>query len=317
MQNSVSHTIEKQTLQTQAEQLLPMISLTLSDLGYQNVLHQRLSQHNNIEKIYQGLSRAVHEPFGEVMIKWQLSTDSSLNSASLNQEIEVLEALNSLQNSSNKVVKIAIAPPMLFYERLSLNLLEQNQSLTLLVMPYYSQGNLTQYLKQSLTIEQKHQLIIKAAELISSIHDKGWLHNDIKPSNMIINEEYDLLLTDFALAEPIENSDKNKDRAKNSAGTPAYLAPERWQGQGTTVQSDIYAFGITMYEILVGERPFAINPSSSELLKDWAIQHCQQPIPILPSLYGHYQCIIEKALAKKVERRYRSMDEVVEDLLRL
>ena len=313
MQNSVSHTIEKQTLQTQAEQLLPMISLTLSDLGYQNVLHQRLSQHNNIEKIYQGLSRAVHEPFGEVMIKWQLSTDSSLNSASLNQEIEVLEALNSLQNSSNKVVKIAIAPPMLFYERLSLNLLEQNQSLTLLVMPYYSQGNLTQYLKQSLTIEQKHQLIIKAAELISSIHDKGWLHNDIKPSNMIINEEYDLLLTDFALAEPVENSDK--DRVKNSAGTPAYLAPERWQGQGATMQSDIYAFGMVMFEILVGERPFATDSSSSTPLKAWAIQHCQQPIPLLPTEYSHYQYIIEKALAKKVDRRYQRMDEVVEDIL--
>ena len=316
MQNSVRHTLEKQRLQTQANVLLPLITLTLSDLGYQNISHQRLSLHNNMESMYQGLSRAVYKPFGEVMIKWQISSDSSLNSASLNQEIEVLKTLNSPQ-SSNKATKIAIAPPMLSYETLILNLLEQNQSLTLLVMPYYSQGNLAQYLQQSLIIEQKHQLIIKAAELISAIHDKGWLHNDIKPSNMIINEEYDLLLTDFALAEPIENSDKNKDRAKNSAGTPAYLAPERWQGQGTTVQSDIYAFGITMYEILVGERPFAINPSSSELLKDWAIQHCQQPIPILPSLYGHYQCIIEKALAKKVERRYRSMDEVVEDLLRL
>ena len=310
MQNSVRHTIEKQTLQTQAEQLLPMISLTLSDLGYQNVLHQRLSHHNNIEKIYQGLSRAVHEPFGEVMIKWQLSTDSSFNSASLNQEIEVLEALNSLQNTN----KIAIAPPMLFYETLSLNLLEQNHSLTCLVMPYYRHGSLAQYLRQPLTIEQKHVLIIKAAELISSIHDKGWLHNDIKPSNMVINEEYDLLLTDFALAEPIENNDKNKDRAKNSAGTPAYLAPERWQGHSTTVPSDIYAFGIMLYEILVGKRPFAIDPSSSELLKDWAIQHCQQPIPILPSQYGRYQFIVDSILAKRVEKRYQSMEEVLIDL---
>ena len=314
MQNSVRHTLEQQRLQTQANVLLPLITLTLSDLGYQNISHQRLSLHNNMESMYQGLSRAVYKPFGEVMIKWQLSSDSSLNSASLNQEIEVLKTLNSLQ-SSNKATKIAIAPPMLSYETLILNLLEQNQSLTLLVMPYYSQGNLAQYLQQSLIIEQKHQLIIKAAKLISAIHAKGWLHNDIKPSNILINEKYDLLLTDFALAEPIENSDKDKDRVKNSAGTPAYLAPERWQGQGATMQSDIYAFGMVMFEILVGERPFATDSSSSTPLKAWAIQHCQQPIPLLPTEYSHFQYIIEKALTKKVDRRYQRMDEVVEDIL--
>ena len=312
MQNSVRHTLEKQRLQTQANVLLPLITLTLSDLGYQNISHQRLSLHNNMESMYQGLSCAAYKPFGEVMIKWQLSSDSSLNSASLNQEIEVLKTLNSLQ-SSNKSTKIAIAPPMLSYETLILNLLEQKQSLTLLVMPYYSQRSLTQYLQQSLTIEQKYQLIIKAAKLISAIHAKGWLHNDIKPSNILINEKYDLLLTDFALAEPVENSDK--DRVKNSAGTPAYLAPERWQGQGATMQSDIYAFGMVMFEILVGERPFATDSSSSTPLKAWAIQHCQQPIPLLPTEYSHYQYIIEKALAKKVDRRYQRMDEVVEDIL--
>ena len=187
-------------------------------------------------------------------------------------------------------------------------------------MPYYRHGSLAQYLKQPLTDQQKHLLMVATARLVSTFHESGWLHNDIKPSNILLDSLLlnsadnssimpSLVLTDFALATSI-----NKPMAVNFAGTPAYLAPECWQGQGATLQSDIYAFGIVLYEILVGKRPFATDPSSSELLKDWAIQHCQQPIPILPSQYGRYQFIIEKALAKQMEKRYYNMKEVLIDL---
>ena len=172
---------------------------------------------------------------------------------------------------------------------------------------------------------------MQSAYLISHLHNIGWLHNDIKPSNILLDGFMpnhadnssitpDLLLTDFALAEAInddiaQNSDKNS--TGDSAGTPAYLAPERWQGQGATLQSDIYAFGIMMYQILTGERPFKIDNQSSEPLREWAIQHCQQPIPTLPLEYSGYQGIIDKALAKRVERRYQSMEDIVVDLERL
>ena len=119
----------------------------------------------------------------------------------------------------------------------------------------------------------------------------------------------DLLLTDFALATSI-----NKPIAVNFAGTPAYLAPECWQGQGATLQSDIYAFGIMMTEILMGKRPFKVNIESSDPMIEWAIQHCQQPVPKLPLEYSRYQCIIEKALAKQMEKRYYNMKEVLRDL---
>ena len=119
-----------------------------------------------------------------------------------------------------------------------------------------------------------------------------------------------LLLTDFALSQRMTMANSQP----NPAGTPAYLAPERWQGQGATVQSDIYAFGVMMVEILTGKRPFQINTDSREKSKAWAIQHCQQPIPTLSAEYSCYQGIIDKALAKRVEKRYQEMDKILIDL---
>ena len=164
--------------------------------------------------------------------------------------------------------------------------------------------------------------MVQSAHLIATLHSAGWLHNDIKPSNILLDDflpnhaddsciKADLLLNDFALAKPISKSIET-----SLAGTPAYLAPERWQSksQSATVQSDIYAFGIMMVEILTGKRPFQISANSNDKLKAWAIQHCQQPIPTLPLEYSHYQGIINKALAKRVERRYQNMKQILLDL---
>jgi len=195
-------------------------------------------------------------------------------------------------------------------------------------MPYYSNGSLASQLTASkhlsLIASQKHHFIMKSAHLIANLHQAGWLHNDIKPSNILLEGSDDnwpvdtmsnsltprLLLTDFALSQRmmVDNSQPNP------AGTPAYLAPERWQGQSATIQSDIYAFGVMMVEILTGKRPFKVSANSNEKSKAWAIQHCQQPIPTLSAEYSHYQYMVEKALAKRVEKRYQKMDKILIDL---
>ncbi len=310
MKTSESHGSKKKALQRQAEQLLPSVTAALSKLGYQEIAHQRISQQNSKMIIYEGLTRAIHDKFGQVMIKWQVSADNPPNLTSLEHEVAVLEALNNSQNLQTNVV----APSLLAFKNLSLKMLEQEQSLTLLVMPYYLKGSLAKYLKQSLTDKQKHQLIVQSAQLIANLHNSGWLHNDIKPSNILISNNHSLLLTDFALARLIYSDNKDQVKVEYSAGTPAYLAPERWQGQGATVQSDIYGFGVIMYEIIVGKRPFAIDSSSSEpkvAMEEWATQHCQSPVAKLPKQYQHYQTVIDKALAKQMQNRYQSMQEVV------
>ena len=190
-------------------------------------------------------------------------------------------------------------------------------------MHYYPYGSLATQLNvrnhSLLSLQRKHQFIVQSAQLIANLHNAGWLHNDIKPSNILLDGFMpnhadnrsiipNLLLTDFALAEPI-----SKSVGASLAGTPAYLAPERWQGQGATVQSDIYAFGVMITEILVGERPFNTDSLNDEPLREWAIQHCQQTTPTLPLEYSRYQGIVDKVLAKQVQKRYQSMKEVLRD----
>ena len=341
MGNSASNLFTIQALQRQSQQLLPIITQELVTQHFSEIVHQRIAQQNheqsiktqgiktqNIDNTYfQGLTRAQHTQFGSVMIKWQLIADAYPISPDLTDEAEVLAAVNT----SLKIKDNAIAPPLLAHHCVNVQILESSQQLVILVMPYYSNGSLAGQLSDRnqhlLTAKHSYHFLVQSARLISSLHQAGWLHNDIKPSNILLHDSFDssllnnagasslmpnLLLTDFALSERF-----NDLKEGSPAGTPAYLAPERWQGQSATVQSDIYAFGVMMVEILTGKRPFQVSANSNDKLKAWAIEHCQQPVPKLPSEYSRYQCIIDKALAKRVERRYRSMEDVLKDLTSL
>jgi len=335
MENSASNPSITQALQAQAMQLLPIITQELAAQHFSEIVHQRIAQQSteqtqdiktqHVDNTYfQGLTRAQHSQFGSVMIKWQLSDSAYPIASDLTHEADILAAVNA----SSKIKDNVIAPPLLAHHCVDVQILEQLQHLVIVVMPYYSNGSLASQLngrnQHSLTAQQKHHFIMKSAYLIANLHQAGWLHNDIKPSNILIKGSDDewpadtmsnglpprLLLTDFALSQRMTVANSQP----NPAGTPTYLAPERWHGQSATMQSDIYAFGVMMVEILIGKRPFQVSDNSNEKSKAWAIQHCQQPIPKLSSEYSRYQCIVDKALAKREERRYQDMDKILIDL---
>ena len=164
MKNSASHYPTKQALQSQATQLLPLLTATLLKLSCKEIIHQRISQQNTT---YQGLTRATDDKFGQVMIKWEISADIYYDLTSLGREIKVIKALNSFQLKAQSFINIA--PQILANKSVIVNISEKAYQLTILVMPYYPQGSLAQYLKQSLTDKQKHQLITQAVYLINNL----------------------------------------------------------------------------------------------------------------------------------------------------
>ena len=97
---------------------------------------------------------------------------------------------------------------------------------------------------------------------LSAAHEKGVLHRDLKPSNVMLDGRGQVLLTDFGLATVAEQM----SAAEIRNGTPAYMAPEQLAGKEVTVQSDIYALGLVLYEIFTGKRPFEAS-SMAELVR--------------------------------------------------
>ena len=132
---STKRSSSKQALQTQAQKILPVLTTIFSRLHYSEIAQQRVSQQSDSGAVYyQGLTRGQHSQFGQVMIKWQLSADSNKKSADLAYEAEVLKSIN-ISISENSLP--AIAPPILAYDNVTIQILKPSSQLIILVTPYY------------------------------------------------------------------------------------------------------------------------------------------------------------------------------------
>ncbi len=143
-------------------------------------------------------------------------------------------------------------------------------------------------------------------------HEKGMIHRDVKPANIIIDEQTGrAVLTDFGIARLAHGSKLTQEGV--TVGTPAYMSPEQATGEPIDARSDLYALGVILYEMLAGEPPFEDDGSLSVLLK-----HLNEPVPALSERTKmenpYLDAVIFKALAKKPEDRYQTADHMIEDL---
>ncbi len=140
---------------------------------------------------------------------------------------------------------------------------------------------------------------------LEAMHDRGILHRDLKPSNVMLDEDGHLRLTDFGLAASAG--------ASRRGGTPAYMAPEVWQGRPESVQSDLYALGLVLYEVVTGKKAFR---ASSIAEMGW--MHAETvPVPPsdhVPDTGAHVERVILACLEKAPDRRPASARAVAEGL---
>jgi serine/threonine protein kinase len=191
-----------------------------------------------------------------------------------------------------------------------------------LVTPYAADGSLANVLKQRGRCTPA--FILQALEQIAAgidyAHSHGVVHGTLKPANVLLHghDERDLQVAGFGLVRilemrGIEQSDLPYAHLLNIAGTflgtPEYIAPECVQGQPADARSDIYALGILLFELLSGRPPF----TGSDPL-EVALQHIQQPLPLLralcPDIASELEAVVNRALARDPVQRFQRATEL-------
>jgi serine/threonine-protein kinase len=160
---------------------------------------------------------------------------------------------------------------------------------------------------------QAAELLEKVARAVQFAHDKGIIHRDLKLSNVLLDEHGEPLVADFGLARFLD-SDVDLTRTGQPLGTPAYMAPEQADGRATA-QSDVWALGVILYELLTGQRPFA-GRTGTEVTHRIRTADPPRPRALRPALDRGLETIALKCLEKDPARRYASAGALADDLAR-
>jgi hypothetical protein len=150
------------------------------------------------------------------------------------------------------------------------------------------------------------KIITDICDALSYAHNRGMVHRDVKPANILFNEHNSAILTDFGIARLAEGSNLTQEGV--ATGTPVYMSPEQVSGKQVDARSDIYALGIILYEMLAGTPPFNSDSGISTML-----QHIHEPVPSLSSVVSSIDPVLEsgiiRALAKDPDDRFSTVTE--------
>ncbi len=182
-----------------------------------------------------------------------------------------------------------------------------------LVMPYVSHGTLKQYTRTRLPYEKAIEIIIPVAEALGYAHKRKIIHRDIKPANILFGESGEPILSDFGIAKMLDAGEQTQLTGTGfGIGTPAYMAPEQWNGVADE-RTDIYALGIVLYELITGRCPFQADTPAAILIKQ-----VQDPLPrpktFISDLPESVEALLFKALAKDPALRFQSMQEFIQGM---
>ena len=152
---------------------------------------------------------------------------------------------------------------------------------------------------------------IEIARALGAAHERAIVHRDVKPQNVLIDDEGSAKVTDFGIARTLTEEGLTADG--RVLGTTDYVSPEQALGRPVTGQSDIYSLGIVLYEMLTGHVPFAGDNQVAV-----AMRHVREEIPDVqtrrPDVSAALAAVIDRATAKELDRRYLDIASLVADL---
>ncbi len=184
-----------------------------------------------------------------------------------------------------------------------------------IVMEYVDGKTLRREIEdQGLKIEDAVQYAIQIGEALQEAHSKGIVHRDVKAENIMVTSKGQVKVMDFGLAK-LKGSLK-LTKTSSTVGTLAYMAPEQIEGGEVDARSDIFSFGVVLYEMLTGHTPFR---GEHEAAMVYSIVN-EEPTPIqkyLPDVKSELMHILDRALEKDPEERYQTVHDMVIDLHRL
>ena len=188
------------------------------------------------------------------------------------------------------------------------------KGLPFLVMRYMKGGSLGKHLqKGSLSVGKASRIIERIASALDHAHANGLVHRDLKPDNILFDQDGLAFLADFGIVKIAESS-TTYTQTGSTLGTPAYMSPEQAKAVGEIDgRSDIYSLGVILYEMLTGDIPYKSDTTLGQ-----AMMHVMEPVPRIleanSDLPPFCDEIIQKAMAKDPNERYATATELARDL---
>jgi serine/threonine protein kinase/tetratricopeptide (TPR) repeat protein len=204
--------------------------------------------------------------------------------------------------------------------------IEDNDGHPFIVMEKLDGESLKQRLKgKPLELEELVNIAVQVADALAALHAKNIIHRDIKPGNIFITQSGQVKLLDFGLAKLLQDHeseaiaqayDESLTQAGVVPGTAVYMAPEQARGEELDARSDLFSFGVVLYEMATGKKPFQ-GKNVVAMLDTMLHQKPPAPRTLNPAVPAELEGIIGRVIEKDREKRYQSAAQLKADLQRL